>query len=101
MGVNKIVCIFATKQNKKLMETLSLTRLRANVSAALNRVDEGQDVMIKSKNRLYKIVPVEDKQTDITPELQKRIDRARRNHRNGNVTCCNNLQELHSFLDSL
>lgn len=81
------------------METLSLTKFRANMSAALNRVDEGQDVMLKSRKRLYKIIPIEDK--DITPELQKRIDRARKNHRNGNVTSCTTLKELHSFLDSL
>lgn len=85
------------------METLSLTRFRANMTAALSKVDEGQGVMLKSKKRLYKIVPVNEEVNDnvITPELQSRIDRARENHRNGNVTCCHNLTELHSFLDSL
>lgn len=37
----------------------------------------------------------------ITPELQKRIDEARKAYKEGNYVSCRTKEELESFLDSL
>lgn len=85
------------------METLSLTRFRSNMSAALSRVDSGQDVRIKSRKRTYKIVPIDEEESNnaITPELEEKICKAREELRGGNCTTCHNIDELNTFLDSL
>lgn len=81
------------------METLSLTRFKSNMTAALSRVDNGQDVLLRSKKRLYKIVPVDD--SDIPYELQKEISEAREEYKKGQCKTCHNLEELNAFLKSL
>lgn len=83
------------------METLSLTRFKANMTAALSMVDSGHDVILKSKKHLYKIVPVEDVDNVVPLDVQKDIDVARNEYRKGICKTCGDLDELHSFLDSL
>lgn len=40
------------------METLTISKFRTGMAATLNRVDAGQRVLLRRKNRLYAIVPV-------------------------------------------
>lgn len=37
----------------------------------------------------------------ITPELQAKIDQARKNYKKGNYISCRTKEELHFFLESL
>lgn len=54
------------------MDTLTVSSFRTNMADAFNRVDVGQRVLIRRKNRYYTIIPVtmdsnsQDEPNDIT-----------------------------------
>lgn len=44
---------------------------------------------------------IKSQSNEITPELQKKIDAARKEYREGKTISCKNHEELQAFLDSL
>lgn len=83
------------------MEALSVRDYRNNLAASFDRAEEGEHVFIRRKNRIFALVDVGKEELMITPELQKRIEEARKEYRNGNYVACRTKEELNSFLDSL
>lgn len=83
------------------MEALSVSNYRNNLAASFDRADRGDRVLIRRRNNIYALVNVGKEDLMITPELQKRIDEAREEYRNGNYVSCKTKEELHSFLESL
>lgn len=83
------------------MEALSVTNLRNNLAASLDRADRGDRVLIRRRNNIYALINVGKEDLMITPALQRRIEEARQEYRNGNYVACRNKEELNSFLDSL
>ena len=59
------------------MNTMTVRDFRTNLSANFDRVDAGERILVRRRNRVYTIVPVEDDDLTITPELQAKIDKAR------------------------
>lgn len=51
--------------------------------------------------RDFTIVPVEDDDLTITPELQAKIDKARKECKEGKTTTVRTHEELDAFLESL
>lgn len=83
------------------MEALSVSNYRNNLAASFDRADRGDRVLIRRRNNIYALVNVGKEDLMISPELQKRIDEAREEYRNGNYVSCKTKEELHSFLESL
>lgn len=83
------------------MEALSVSNYRNNLAASFDRADRGDRVLIRRRNNIYALVNVGKEDLMITPALQKRIDEAREEYRNGNYVSCKTKDELHSFLESL
>lgn len=83
------------------MEALSVRDYRNNLAASFDRADKGETVLIRRKNQFYTLTSVGREDLMITPELQKRIDEARKAYKEGNYTSCRTKEELESFLDSL
>jgi antitoxin (DNA-binding transcriptional repressor) of toxin-antitoxin stability system len=83
------------------MEALSVKDYRNKLAASFARADNGEDVFIRRKNQIYALINVGKEELIITPELQKRIDEARKAYRDGKCVSCRTKEELHSFLDSL
>ena len=52
-------------------------------------------------NTMTAIVPVEDDDLTITPELQAKIDNARQEYKEGKTTTVRTHEELDAFLESL
>ena len=52
-------------------------------------------------NTMTAIVPVEDDDLTVTPELQEKIDKARQEHKEGKTTTIRTHEELDAFLESL
>ncbi len=64
--------------------------------------DKGDKVIIRrSKKQAYTLVPVEDDDLTITPELQARIDKARAEIKAGNGITVHGREELDVYLESL
>ena len=83
------------------MEALSVREYRNNLAASFDRAAKGETVLIRRKNQIYTLTSVGREDLMITPELQKRIDEARKAYKEGNYVSCRTKEELESFLDSL
>lgn len=71
------------------------------MASSLNRVDAGERIFIRRNHQLYAIVPVGDEDITITPELQAKIDSARKAYREGDYTVCSTPEEITAHLDAL
>lgn len=83
------------------MEALSVRDYRNNLSASFDRAENGEQVLIRRKNQLYALVSIGREDLMITPELQARIDEARRSYAEGKSTVCTNKEEIEAFINSL
>lgn len=83
------------------MNTMTVRDFRTNLSANFDRVDAGERILVRRRNRVYTIVPVEDDDLTITPELQAKIDKARQEYKEGKTTTVQTHEELDAFLESL
>lgn len=83
------------------MYTLSVRDFRSNLASSLDRVDAGERVLIRRKRQTYAIIPVEDDDLTITPELQVKIDKARREHREGHTLQFQTAKDAQKWIDEL
>lgn len=54
---------------------MTVRDFRSQMATSLDRVDAGEHLFIRRKNQLYAIVPVDDDDLAITPELAAKIER--------------------------
>ena len=80
---------------------MTVRDFRTNLSANFDRVDAGERILVRRRNRVYTIVPVEDDDLTITPELQAKIDKARQEYKEGKTTTIRTHKELDAFFESL
>ena len=84
-----------------MMETLNITNFRSQMAPSFNRVDAGEQVIVRRKNRLYSIVPIENDETTIHSLLQSKIDKARNEYKNGETQHFDSIQNMNAWLDKL
>lgn len=64
--------------------------------------DKGEKVIIRrSRKQAYTLVPIEDDDLTITPELQAKIDKARAEIKAGNCVTLRSLEDLDRYLETL
>ncbi len=80
---------------------MTVRDFRTNLSANFDRVDAGERILVRRRNKVYTIIPVEDDDLTITPELQAKIDKARQDYKDGKTTTIRTHDELDAFFDSL
>jgi len=56
---------------------------RSRMAAIFDKTDAGETVFIRRSNRLYTVVPVEDNDLAVTPELAAKIEKARKEYSAG------------------
>lgn len=91
------------------MGTISITarEFREKQSSILDAVNQGAEVILnrnkKGVKERYMIIKVEEEDLEltITPELQNKIDDARKQFSRGETISCSSLEELDNYLDSL
>ena len=83
------------------MEALSVRDYRNNLAASFDRAQRGEQVLIRRKNQIYALTSIGKEDLMITPELQNRIDEARKSYREGRCVTCRTPEELDAYLDSL
>ncbi len=86
------------------MAVLNFTsrEFRSQQAHVFDLADKGDKVIIRrSKKQAYTLVPVEDDDLTITPELQARIDKARAEIKAGNGITVHGREELDAYLESL
>ncbi|MBE6313061.1 MAG: hypothetical protein E7076_07920 [Bacteroidales bacterium] len=93
-----IFCIFA---KNTIMETLTINKFRSNMATTLNKVDKGERIVLQRNSKRYTIVPLDDSDLTITPELQERLEESRKEIMRGESTICRTHEEIDTFFDSL
>lgn len=83
------------------MEPLSIRDFRSNMASSFNRVAQGENVLIRRNKEIYALVKVGREDLTVTPELQARIDEARRAYERGESISCSSHEELSALLNSL
>lgn len=83
------------------MEALSVRDYRNNLAASFARADNGEKVLIRRKNRIYALMSVGNEDLMLTPELQKRIDKARQDFREGKTLHFDNAEAAIKWMDEL
>lgn len=83
------------------MEALSVREYRNNLAASFAKADNGEQVLIRRKNEIYALVKVGREDLMITPELQAKIDKARKACQAGECVVCNTHEELDRYLNGL
>ncbi len=83
------------------METLSVRDYRNNLSTSFDKVDNGENVYIRRRNRIYALISIENEDLTVTPALNRRIKEVHEAYQQGKCITCSTNEELTSFLDSL
>lgn len=83
------------------MEALSVRDYRNNLAASFARADQGERVLIRRKNNIYALVSVGKEDLMITPEMQKRIDMARKDFQEGKTLHFDNARSAAKWMDEL
>lgn len=83
------------------MNTITVRDFRTNLSANFDRVDAGERILVRRRNRVYTIVPVEDDDLIITPELQAKIDKARQEYKEGKTLRFESAEAVQKWMDEL
>ncbi len=84
------------------MTTLTMSDFRSNMASSFDRVDAGEFVFInRGSQKTYAIIPVDDDDLAITPELAAKIEKARQEYREGKGISLNSREEMQKWFDSL
>ena len=86
------------------MSTINLTtqEFTSRLDQAFDLADKGDKVIIRrGRRRAYRLLPFTEESSEITPELQAKIDRAREEYRRGETLHFESKEEMHAWLDSL
>lgn len=83
------------------MTTLTVRNFRSNLAASLDRVDRGEQIMVRRGNKIYAIIVVEDGDLEITPQLAEKIDQARQEYRDGTTLEFENASAAQQWMDEL
>ena len=71
------------------------------MASSLDRVDAGENVFIRRKNQLYAIVPVDDDDLTVTPELAAKIEKARQEYREGKAISLKTHEDVDRYFESM
>lgn len=83
------------------MTQLTVRDFRSQMATSFDRVDAGEHVFIRRKNQLYTIVPVQNQELTITPELAEKIEKARQEYREGKAITLRSREDIDKWFDSL
>lgn len=86
------------------MAVLNFTsrEFRSQQAHVFDLADKGEKIIIRrSRKQAYTLVPIEDDDLTITPELQARIDKARAEIKAGKCIILRSSEELNRYLETL
>jgi len=74
---------------------------RDNQKSYLERVKEGNTIILRKKMDSFVITYVEPEEIRFSPEMESKIERAKKQAKEGNVKRISGKEELTAYLDSL
>jgi len=84
------------------MTALSFTDFRKNMASSFDRVDVGEHVFInRGRKKVYAIIPITDDDLTITPALAAKLEKARREYKEGKTVSLKSHEEIDKYFESL
>lgn len=83
------------------MTALTVRDFRSQMATSFDRVAAGERIFIRRKNRLFTLVPVDDDDLTITPALAAKIEKARKEHREGKTLKFDSAAAAQKWMDEL
>lgn len=84
------------------MTALSLSDFRNNMASLLDRVDAGEFVFInRGTKKRYAIILMDDDDLSITPQMAAKIEKARREYREGKTLKFEDATAAQKWMDEL
>ena len=84
------------------MTALSFTDFRKNMASSFDRVDVGEHVFIKrGRKKVYAIIPITDDDITITPALASKLEKARREYKEGKTVSLKSHEDIDKYFESL
>ena len=82
------------------MSTLTVAEFRSQLAKYFDLVLAGEKVFIRRKNKLFTIIPVDEEEVDvtITPELEEKIEKARKE---GKTVSLTSHEDVERYFDSM
>ena len=84
------------------MLVVSTSEFREKQKSFLEIADSGKQVVIsRGQKQAYLLMPINEGDFMLSPEIIKRLEKSRKQFREGNVTTCRTAEEIISHLESL
>lgn len=85
-----------------IMTSLTLSDFRKNMAGSFDLVDAGEKVYInRGSRKTYAIIPIEDGDLTITPALAAKIEKARKEYREGKTISLKTHEDIERYFDSM
>ena len=84
------------------MTALSFTDFRKNMASSFDLVDSGEHVFVnRGSRKTYAIIPVSDDDLTITPALAAKIEKARKEYKEGKTISLKSHEDIDKYFESL
>lgn len=83
------------------MTTLTIRDFRSQLAASLDRVDQGERILVRRGKKVYTIVVVDDGEIEITPQLAEKIEKARQEYQAGTALEFESASAAQQWMDEL
>ena len=83
------------------MTTLTIRDFRSNLAASLDRVDKGEQILVRRGSKTYTIIVVDDGELEITPQLAAKIEKARQEYREGKAISLKTHEDVDRYFESM
>lgn len=83
------------------METLSVRDYRNKLADSFAKADKGEQVLIRRKHNIYALISIGQEDLMLTPELQQRIEAARKELSEGKTRHFASAADMQKWMDEL
>ena len=84
------------------MTALTFTDFRKNMASSFDLVDAGEHVFInRGSKKMYAIIPVDDDDLTITPAMAAKIEKARKEYKEGKGVSLKTHEDIDKYFESL
>ena len=87
--------------NSIIMNTLTVADFRSQLAKYFDLVLAGEKVFIRRKNQLFTIIPVQEDELTITPELAAKIEKARKEYHDGKTVSLTSHEDIDRYFDTM
>ena len=96
------VSLHTNNRKYRIMTALTFSDFRKNMASSFDLVDAGEHVFInRGSKKMYAIIPVDDDDLTITPTLAAKIEKAKKEYKEGKGVSLKTHEDIDKYFESL